>query len=455
MGIENNVFSVDNRPWRFSSSEREGMFHEALQRILSPSRFKQGIFWNVASIAFLGVSGICINVVILACQGPEALGVFNQVFAFHVVISQIAVGGLHFSVLKHCSYEQDNFDKCAVIASSALMLVGAAGIVVSLSLLGLRHTIGSVLGSPAVARGLAFVVPGLAFFSLNKVLLLTMNGLRHMRAFALFQALRYGLVLVSVVAIVILGYPGSHLPLSLSIAEIVLFFVMMLYINLRLFRLKVSLSSEMRGWFRRHISFGGRGFLSGVLRNMNVRVDILMLGYFMSDMMVGIYSFASTFAEGFGQLDTVIRRNVDPIVGKCFAQDDRDGIRELSRRIRRTFFPMMAILGGVLVAGFPIFIRLLAPNGESRQSWGVFAILVAGIVLACGYRPFLSVLLQGGRPGTFTILIACTLLVNVVLNCCLIPLIGLYGAASATASVYLMEALAIVILARRFFGIRL
>ena len=47
-----------------------------------------------------------------------------------------------------------------------------------------------------------------------------------------------------------------------------------------------------------------------------------MLGYFMSDTIVGIYSFASTFAEGFAQLSTVIRQNVDPIVGKCFAEDN-------------------------------------------------------------------------------------------------------------------------------------
>lgn len=104
----------------------------------------------------------------MACQGFEALGIFNQVFAFYLVISQIAVGGLQFSAVKHCSYEQDNFQESAVISSSALMLVGTAGVLVCLTLFGLRDIISRVLKSPAVALGLAFPAPGLAFFPLTK-----------------------------------------------------------------------------------------------------------------------------------------------------------------------------------------------------------------------------------------------------------------------------------------------
>jgi O-antigen/teichoic acid export membrane protein len=391
----------------------------------------------------------------MACRGPQALGIFNQVFAFYIVISQIAVGGLQFSVLKHCSYEQDNLTECAAIASSALMLVAFAGIVICAILFGLRNVIGRMLDSPSVALGLTFAIPGLAFFALNKVLFRVLNGLRNMRAFAVFQALRYVLILAGVILIMLLGYPGSHLPLSLTIAEVALFIALMLYVNIMLLRLRFSFAPEIRNWFSRHISFGSRGFLSGVLIEMNTRVDVLMLGYFMSDTIVGIYSFASTFAEGFAQLSTVIRQNVDPIVGKCFAEDNREKIREIARKVRRIFYPIMTIIGCALVAAFPILIWLVASNGENRQSWGVFAILVSGIVLASGYRPFIGMLMQGGRPGTYTMLIAGSVLGNVILNVCLIPVLGIYGAAVATASVYVLEILALVVLVRKLFHIHL
>ena len=414
-------------------------------------RFNRDVFWNTASLAILGVSGIIINIIIMACRGPQALGIFNQVFAFYIVISQIAVGGLQFSVLKHCSYEQDNLSECAAIASSALMLVAFAGIMICAILFGLRDVIGRTLDSPSVALGLTFAIPGLAFYALNKVLLMVLNGLRNMRAFAVFQSVRYILILAGVISIMLLGYPGSHLPLSLTIAEVILFVALMLYINIMLFRIRFSLAPEMRNWFRRHISFGSRGFLSGVLIEMNTRVDVLMLGYFMSDTIVGIYSFASTFAEGFAQLSTVIRQNVDPIVGKCFAEDNREKIREIARKVRRTFYPIMAIIGCALVAAFPVLLWLVASNGENWQSCGVFAILVCGVVLASGYRPFIGMLMQGGRPGTYTILIAGSVIGNVILNACLIPVLGIYGAAVATACIYVLEVVALIVLVRKLF----
>lgn len=418
-------------------------------------RFNRDVLWNTVSLAILGISGVIINIIIIACRGPQALGIFNQVFAFYIVISQIAVGGLQFSVLKHSSYEQDNLTECAAIASSSLMLVAFAGIVICVILFGLRNVIGRTLDSPSVALGLTFAIPGLAFFALNKVLLMVLNGLRNMRAFALFQTLRYVLILAGVISIMLLGYPGSHLPLSLTMAEVALFVALMLYINIKLFRIRFSLAPEMRNWFRRHISFGSRGFLSGVLIEMNTRVDILMLGYFMSDTIVGIYSFASTFAEGFAQLSTVIRQNLDPIAGKCFAEDNREKIKEIARKVRRTFYPIMTIIGCALVAAFPILIWLVASNGENWQSWGVFAILVSGIVLASGYRPFIGTLMQGGRPGTYTMLIAGSVIGNVILNVCLIPVLGIYGAATATACIYVLEVVVLVVIVRNLFHIHL
>ena len=422
------------------------------QAVFEKNKFNRDVLWNIGSLGILGAGGLCINFIIIACRGPEALGVFNQVFAFYIIISQVAVGGLQFSALKHCSHAQDNPDECARIAASALMLVAGAACPICIVLFACRHLIGSMLESPPVAFGLTLAIPGMFLFSLNKVLLMVLNGLRHMRAFAVFQSLRFVLILSGVGILIFCSYPAGFLPLSLSAAELLLFVLLLLYINIRLFILRISAAPETAAWFRRHLSFGFRGFLSGVLIEMNTRIDVLMLGYFMSDAMVGIYSFASTFAEGFAQLTTVIRQNVDPIVGKCFADGNREKIRDIARKVRTTFFPIMLILGGALTALFPL---LLIITGTPAGSWGVFAILTGGIVIASGYNPFIALIMQGGRPGTFTLLIAGTVMSNIVLNYCLIPVLGIYGAASATAFVYVLEACMVILLAKRLFGIRL
>ncbi len=435
------------------------MLHQIRKALSAPSRFKRDVLWNYASLAVLGCSGIFINGIILAKQGAQSLGIFNQVFAFFIIISQFSVGGLQFSALKHCSYEQDHLARCSLIVSTALLLTATAGMIVCPVLFFLRNVIGEFLASPAVAMGIAFMAPGLFFFSLNKVLIMTLNGLRHMRAFALFQASRYILIFIGVSTIIMMGYPGSYLALALTFAEIILFIALMAYITTTLFPIRFAITREAKEWFRRHLSFGIRGMLSGVLIETNTRMDVLLLGCFLSDASVGVYSFGATFAEGFAQLSVVMRQNIDPLLGKAFAEQDNASIEKLARKMRKIFYPIMIVLGLILIVGFPGLLwglqKVSLYPDVLLGSWGVFAILVTGTVIGAGYRPFIALILQGGRPGTFTLLMLGSVLANVALNLSLIPFLGIYGSASATAMVYVLEACAIVVLARKIFGIRL
>ncbi len=430
-------------------------FKEIADSISLRHRFSMDVMWNIGSLAVLSISGITINIIIMACRGPLALGIFNQVFAFHIILSQVIVGGLQFSVLKHCSYNQEDLDECASIASSALLLVVFTGITTCTILFGVSDIIGNILDSPAVALGLTLAIPGLALFALNKVLLMILNGLRNMRAFAVFQGLRYIFILIGVISIIMLGYPESHLPLSLSLAEFALFVALIFYINKNLFHIRLSISPEKQVWFRRHISFGGRGFLSGILTEMNTRVDVLMLGYFMTDTIVGVYSFASTLAEGLAQIPHVIRQNVDPIIGQCFLEGNRKKLSKIIKRIRYVLYPIMLVAGCALIAIFPIFMWLVSSTDENRHSWGILAVLVSGIVVASGYRPFIGMLMQGDRPGTYSLLITGSVIGNMILNAFLIPVLGIYGAALATVLIYLIEIMALIVLVRRLFGVKL
>lgn len=65
--------------------------------------------------------------------------------------------------------------------------------------------------------------------------------------------------------------------------------------------------------------------------------------------------------------------------------------------------------------------------------WAVYAILACGIALTSGHQAFLMLFGQLGRPGTQTLFIAGFFGSNVLLNLALIPLLGIYGAALATA----------------------
>lgn len=422
-------------------------------RHLLDSKFNQDVLWNVGSLAFLAGGGVLINLIIMRFRGEAALGVFNQVYAFYIVLSQLGVGGLQHSVLKHVSYHQDDRPLCADITTSALLLILAITLPLILASVALAEPVGRLLNSQQVALGLQLVAPGLLFFAFNKALINTLNGLRHMRAYAVFRSLRFVLIPLVIVAVVALGLEDAWLALSLTAAEVVLFFALAAYVFGRAVPLRWPHKANKH--FAEHISFGARGLLSGILLELNTRVDVLMLGFFTTDATVGIFSFAAIMAEGFAQLPLAVRWNVDPIIGRYFAEGRHDQISALARRIRRVFYPIMVGVGLVAVGVYPLFYRLMTDGVELSASWQVFAIIMLGVTLGAGYRPFSGLLLQGGRPGSYTAFVVGLVSFNVVMNALLIPNFGLYGAATATMMTLGAEALLLVVLARRMFAVRL
>jgi hypothetical protein len=166
------------------------MIRQRLQA-LSTSRFGLDVLWNMGSIVFLAVGGILLNSLILALRGEAALGIFNQVFAFYIVLSQIGVGGIQYSALTQISYVQNDQQQVADIALAALLLVLSISLLLVAIAFPLAPIAGELLQSESVTIGLRCVLPGLIFFGLNKVLINILNGLQYMRAYALFRALRY------------------------------------------------------------------------------------------------------------------------------------------------------------------------------------------------------------------------------------------------------------------------
>ncbi len=408
-------------------------------------KFNRDVSFNLLSLAVLGLCGIVINIFIAKYRGSSALGIFNQVYAIYVILSQIAGGGIQLSALKHTSYNQTDNAACSEIASSALVLTAMCATTVCIPSFLASNQVGAILNSDSVELGLKLAIPGLLPFSLNKVSLNVLNGMRKMGAFAFFQSLRFVLILLGVILIIKMGLPDAYIVLSLSVTELLLFFALAFYVNRHV---KLRFSSGMSRWFREHLSFGGRGMLSGIFTEMNTRVDVLMLGFFRDDKTVGIYSLAAILIEGLSQLHFVIRKNVEPVLGGYFAEGGKAKITSAARKVRRIFLPLMVSIGLVSVALYPYAVRIFVADKAFSASFTPFVILITGLVLSSGYRPFSGIILIGGRPGLYSCFILSLVLGNAALNAVLIPLWGMNGAAAATASVFLLEALFVFVLLR-------
>ena len=415
-------------------------------------KFGSDVVWSLTSFAVLALAGVAANVLIVNLSTAAAFGAFMQVYAVYMAGSQIAVGAVHLSVLKYVSHHRADQDQIAVIIAGGLATATLfALVVVALGYAG-RGLIAAFLDSPAVADGLLWALPGVFFFSLNKTLLNAINAVRRIRTLATLGMLRYALILSGIVVILTSGVDWRILPVSLSAAELTLFAVIIIYTQLRLVRLRFD--RRLGGWIAAHVSFGLRGFASGLFATINTRVDVLMLGHFLDDATVGVYAFASQVADGIYQISFYIRNNVDPILGESFADGTPERIRELGVRVRKFFYPLMAAVGIAALGGYPILLKLAVPNPIYFQSWGALAILAVGIVASSGYKPFAGIFLQAGRPGLSALITLGLVVGNVILNLALIPSLGIYGAATATATIYLLEMTAIIFFARIILNVK-
>ncbi len=404
--------------------------------------------WNYASLGVLAIGGIVINLVIAGGYGAAALGVFNQTYAIYVVASQLAVGGIHHSTLKHVAEHGGAGGGYGGIARAGLVLAALTG-AVSAAIIALASApLGQLLDSEQVATAILYIAPGLFLFALNKVNLAVLNGLRYMKMYAACQTLRFVAMVGFVVGAASYDAPVPVLSATFTFAE----FLLALFLTPYVVLLDRKDGGGLSGWIRTHAGFGIRSALSGLLMETNVRVDVLMLGIFAGDALVGIYSLAAIVAEGFYNLLVVVRNNVNPVLVGWLRDRRYHEMTAFMRRTRRYIYPLAALAGAALIAAYPMALPFISIDAAFRDGWVPLIILIGGIVLYSGTLPFDGILLQMGRPETHTLFVAAVAATNIALNAGLIPLLGMNGAALATAASMLLGRVYIDFLLKRHLG---
>ena len=388
-----------------------------------PDGMARDTAWNFAALAVTAAVGGLITMLIAVRMGPHAVGVFAQLYAAHVIGAQAAVFGVHDSTQRHVAGEATRAaDGSIVTAALGVVLVIAGALAIALFLL--APALGDAMASADVGTGLLLVAPGIVVFALNKVLFGALNGRGDLRLYAWMQLLRAALVLAATVGILAAALPAYAVGGIFTAAEMALLPCLLVAVRPRQ-------AGAAREWRRRHLAFGGRGLVNGVLLETHLRVDVIALGYFVSDRAVGIYAFAMLFAEAVYQVPVVIRTVAYPALVRLAGAGDRAAVTALVRRI--------SVRGGVACAAAAVAVALaypiLAGRFDPAYVEGVrpLQLLLVGMVAYAFFVPFDQLLLQSGFPGRQSLMMAAYVAINVVLNVALIPAYGLAGAAIATA----------------------
>ncbi len=178
--------------------------------------------------------------------------------------------------------------------------------------------------------------------------------------------------------------------------------------------------------------------------------DVLIVGYFMDPHDVAIYFATVKTLALVHFVYFAVKTGAAQRYAQLVQASDRGTLADFARQtVHWTFWPSMVMGALVLIGGYPL---LLLFGAEFTRGYPLLFVLVLGVLSRASVGPAESLLTMSGHQKLCAWIYGATLSVNLIANAVLIPQIGLWGAAIATATAMGFEAMALAFAVKSRFG---
>jgi O-antigen/teichoic acid export membrane protein len=181
-------------------------------------------------------------------------------------------------------------------------------------------------------------------------------------------------------------------------------------------------------------------------------VDVIIVSHFGSPDDVAVYYAATKTLALVHFVYYAVRAATGPRFSYHYHSGNRAALEELVRTsVRWAFWPSVAVSIVVLLIG-EWLLALFGP--DFRGGAGLLIVLVFGILARASVGPMETLLTMAGHQRAVAGIFATAFAANVSLSLMLVPHLGLYGAAIATALAMTLEAVLVTAAVRSRFGFR-
>lgn len=414
-------------------------------------KFKVDTLFNIVGFGILGISGLGATSIIGKFYDASSLGVFNLTMALFVLFSQLTGAGIHFSVLTSCSKYRGSENIQETVLNNAFISSVAISLPFVLLIVLLKEIFSPLFDDRSQVDSIIYIIPALIFLSFNKIFFAFVNSQEKMKYLAFMNSLR-GISLIAVLfSYVYFQVPGFYLCSIISFSEFILFIVFVAT-NMRHFHLIKNFDLV---WIKHHMSYGIKSAVGSFFIDVNTKVDILLLGYFLSDRAVGIYSLPALIMEGFNQLPIVFRTLINPKLTVKNEREGRESLRQAIIKGKSLTYKFVIPIGIMVLIAFPIALYLFNFDVGYYEGVVPLIILMAGTLISVGYAPFLMLFNQVEMPVTQSLLYILIFMVNLVFNLLFIPIWGITGSAIGTAISAISIMVFLKFFARKYLYIRI
>lgn len=236
--------------------------------------------------------------------------------------------------------------------------------------------------------------------------------------------------LVLLLAVVVLGgsLMGSVLARTISHAVALVLLLVFLFRHLPAGRAALPASHS----FGKFLSFSAPLWLIGLSYYLLGQLDIIMLGHFVGEREVGVYSVAVRLSALVAVAIEIVLPILAPLFSELSEKEDHDAMRDLFRSVTKWIFYSALIASSVLMV-FRVELLKLFGAGFAAGAPLILILCIGQLFRSFG-GPTGQILIMTGKQKWEILNTVSLLAVNLVLNWILVPRWGVIGAAISTAS---------------------
>ncbi|WP_456395640.1 flippase [Thermococcus sp.] len=364
-------------------------------------------------------------------------GVFNLALTVLSIALIIATLGFQNSLPREVAfYREKESLRVGDLISTALIIVALNSIIWVIVLILGAKDIAQIFHDSRLVQGLRIMAFALPFFALITVIIAISRGFGRVRELVYFQNIMYPLLFfILIVAGIFLNanYRYIFIAYLLSQSLTCLFLVLEVYKS-KLFKLSFLFNITLA---RELVKFSIPLMFVGILNYIMGWTDTLMLGYYMSTKVVGLYNAASPLAKLLLLILSSAGFLYMPLASTLYAQGKIEEIRNLYVLLTKWIFLLTFPLFSLMFL-LPDFVITIFFGPTYIPSSSALRILSVGFIfhVIFGLNGISLVVIKENKFMMYSNLFSAIL--NVMLNAVLIPHYGLNGAAVATAISYLV-----------------
>ena len=393
--------------------------------------------WAFISIVTASLAHFILRIILGRELGPDGLGVYTLAFTIYLFGMQFAAFGIGSALTKYVAEFLDDRATIRNYVSSGMTSSIITGTLMGVVLFLLAPYIAiSFFHVPELESMIQLTALCYPFIAVQKAVNGTLNGFRRMHLYAFLNIVQNVTVVAASIALVLLfemgvmgaviGFVGPTILVS-ALSPI-------------LIRDCIGFGSSF--WdtaaLRATTVFGFYVVLGNSIAFLNTQVDSILIGYYLNPTEVGIYAVAVLLAQTLTLIPGAVQGVTAPATATLYGKGDIEGVRRLYYSTLKKSL-LISVGSAVLIAALGPYIIALLFTEEYLVSYVPLLILLLGYTVDASFAAVGATLSSIGKVHIpFRISTVCGVL-NVILNILLIPILGIRGAALATAATMIMS----------------